>query len=248
MKELLVAALIVAGGVAWAELREWLPWIAKRIVSQAVSAIPIEDRERMQEELTAELTAIPGKISPIVFAFSVWWGFWRTTIIANIHISASQRTVRALDIALGNLMVMLLGPLLLMSMLATYLSGRGPILLAIRCVGQNNQEFGLLRFRTRDVRTGKRSPLGVFMWRTRLDRVPELINVICGEMSLVGPPPNNHRPPDYVLMDLRPGIVWLQTGSTYDADSFGKSTTKTITTYFRLICDALIAFFCNSKS
>lgn len=241
MKEFLIAALLVAGGIAWAELRDWLPWIAKRIISQAVSAISIDIRERMREELTAELAAIPGKISPLVFALSVWWGFWRTAIIEKLNISASQRAVRVVDIALGNIMVILVAPVLLLSMLATFLSGSGPTLLAIRCVGRNNKQFVLLRFRTRNPKTGDYSSIGLFMRKTRLDRLPELINVVRGEMSLVGPPPSKQRAPNYPLMDLRPGIVWFQTGSTYDADSFGKSTAKTLLTYFRLLYAGLVA-------
>lgn len=241
MKEFLIAAFVVASGVAWAELRDWLPWIAKRIISQAASAVPLGVRERMEEELTAELVAIPGKISPLVFALSVWWGFWRTAIFERLNISASQRAVRVVDIALSNLMVFFAAPALLVSTLATYLSCRGPALLAIRCVGRNNQEFALLRFRTCDSQTGEFSSVGLFMWRTGLARLPELINVVRGEMSLVGPPPSRHRPINYPLMKLRPGIVWFQAGSTHDADSYGKSTSKTMLTYFRLLYAAFIA-------
>lgn len=243
MKQLIIAALLIAGGVAWAELREWLPWIAKRILTQAVSAISINEQERMREELMAELAAIPGKISPLIFASSIWWSFWRTALIARLNVSASQHAVRMLDIALSYLMVILASPMIIISMLAIRLNFRQSAVLAIRCTGRNNQEFLLLRFRTRDPKTGARSSIGLFMWQTGLDRLPELVNVVRGDMSLVGPPPSRHRPSNYTFMNLRPGIVWFQAGSIHDPDSYGRSTFKTMMTYFRLLYAAVMATF-----
>lgn len=105
----------------------------------------------------------------------------------------------------------------------------GPVLLRTRRVGQNAQVFRLLKFRTmpdapgqHDVLISKDSyqritALGHVLRRTRLDELPQLINVMRGEMSLVGPrPPQPHYGADYPelyarVLRCRPGLTGLAT-------------------------------------
>jgi exopolysaccharide biosynthesis polyprenyl glycosylphosphotransferase len=101
--------------------------------------------------------------------------------------------------ALAGLVV--LSPIMLLLALAVRLTSRGPIIYRQVRVGHNNRLFEIYKFRTMRVdaeKDGVRwaarndprvTPLGGFLRRTHLDELPQLINVLKGEMSLVGPRP-----------------------------------------------------------
>ncbi len=109
---------------------------------------------------------------------------------------------RALDLAIALLALAILSPVLVVAALAIKLSGRGPILYRQRRVGKGGHEFELLKLRTMVLgsdpvgvgtivtRTDPRvTAAGRFLRRTSLDEVPNLINVLRGEMAIVGPRP-----------------------------------------------------------
>ena len=119
---------------------------------------------------------------------------------------------RAFDYAVAVLLVVACAPLLALLALIVKLSSRGPVLYVCRRVGLEEQEFRMFKFRTmyldaaqhqdeleseneadgalfklrRDPRV---TPVGAFLRRFSLDELPQLINVLRGEMSLVGPRP-----------------------------------------------------------
>ena len=235
MTELLLAALCLACGIAWAELREWLPLLARKVIAQAVAALPRETQERMHEELAAEVAIIPGKLSPFVFACSVWWGFWRTALIARADTSASRYALRMTDVVLSSLLVVWVAPMLALTLFATAIGSGVLGLRRTPCVGRNNVPFILFRFHTRNPRTGAETLCGRYVRRYALDWLPALFNVVRGEMSLVGPPPSGPRPATCRLLGFKPGLAWFRTGSWEDIDEFGKSAFKTLQTYFRVL-------------
>ncbi|MGO9273366.1 MAG: exopolysaccharide biosynthesis polyprenyl glycosylphosphotransferase [Terriglobia bacterium] len=109
---------------------------------------------------------------------------------------------RGLDVILASLGLLVLAPLMALIAVATRLSSPGPILFVQDRVGLNGRVFRMVKFRT--MRTGdpaendtrwtvpgdpRRTPLGRFLRRTNLDELPQLFNVLKGEMSLVGPRP-----------------------------------------------------------
>jgi len=110
--------------------------------------------------------------------------------------------------------IVALGPLLLALALAVRLSSPGPILFRQRRVGRDGQVFDLLKFRSMREQveddeflpsggaapggvegTDRRTPIGRWLRRSSLDELPQLFNVLRGEMSLVGPRPER---PEYV--------------------------------------------------
>lgn len=130
---------------------------------------------------------------------------------------------RAFDVvvALGGLV--LLAPLLICAAIAVKLTSRGPVLFHARRVGHRGREFSMLKFRSMRVTplgpaltsAGDRRITTVGRWlrRTKLDEVPQLINVLRGEMNLVGPRPED---PQFVVLynerqrrvlEIRPGIT-----------------------------------------
>ena len=244
MTELLLAALCLACGVAWTEFREWLPWIAKKIIAQAVAALPSLSRERMHEELAAELAVVPGRLSPLAFACSVWWGLWKTALLARAKSSASKYAVRLTDVVLGCILIVFAAPMLALTLLATALGSRTLGLRRTPCAGRNGEPFLLLRFHTRDPLTGQETTCGGFVRRSALEWLPVLFNVVRGDMSLVGPPPSGPRPPNCRLAGFKPGLAWFRSGSWEEVDDFGKSAFKTIQTYFRVLGEEItVALF-----
>ena len=116
-------------------------------------------------------------------------------------------TKRVEDLVLGSLMLALLLPLLALIALAIKLDSPGPVLFRQRRLGFNNQEFSIYKFRSMHHRPeaepgpGQFEPqakrndprvtrVGRFIRRTSIDELPQLLNVLQGSMSLVGPRPH----------------------------------------------------------
>lgn len=110
---------------------------------------------------------------------------------------------RALDISVSLVLLGLLAPLMLLVASAIRLESKGPIFFTQRRLGRGNQLFMVLKFRSMYVDTcdldGHRSTarddtrvtrVGQFIRATSLDELPQLLNVLRGEMSLVGPRPH----------------------------------------------------------
>lgn len=144
---------------------------------------------------------------------------------------AYARLKRALDVTLVALAA---GPALAVGVpvaVAVALRDGRPVLHRSRRLGRDRQEFTMLKFRTMgvgapDLRNPdgttwssaadpRVTPLGRVLRRTSLDELPQLINVLRGDMSLVGPrpsPPDSQggfRPEDFRRYDVRPGITGL---------------------------------------
>ena len=138
---------------------------------------------------------------------------------------------RAFDVTAATLGLVVLSPLLLGISVAVRCTSPGPALYRQERVGRNGKRFIMLKFRTMDVGaeessawTAKNDPrrtgVGVWLRRCSLDELPQLINVLFGSMSLVGPRPEQpsfdeafqKTIPDYAKRHrMRPGITgWAQ--------------------------------------
>lgn len=109
---------------------------------------------------------------------------------------------RAVDIITSLILLVLTWPLVVLAALAIRLSTPGPILLRQTRVGMNCEPFVLLKFRTMcvdaeqdgiprwaDQHDDRITSVGAFLRRTRIDEIPQLLNVLRGSMSFVGPRP-----------------------------------------------------------
>jgi lipopolysaccharide/colanic/teichoic acid biosynthesis glycosyltransferase len=137
---------------------------------------------------------------------------------------------RAVDVAVAAFVLVVLSPFLLAAMVAVRLDSRGPALYRQRRVGRNEREFAMLKLRTMaagsdPVGAGtavsgsdpRVTRVGRVLRRTSLDELPNLLNVIRGEMALVGPRPTipSHlayfHPHQHRRHAVRPGITgWAQ--------------------------------------
>ncbi len=132
---------------------------------------------------------------------------------------------RLFDITAAAAGLMILSPLLILCSLVVWLTSEGPVLFYQRRVGYRGRLFRILKFRTMVqgaealgptvvVANDRRlTPVGSFLRRAKLDELPQLFNVLLGEMSLVGPRPrvpsevNFDDPGEQVLWSARPGVT-----------------------------------------
>jgi lipopolysaccharide/colanic/teichoic acid biosynthesis glycosyltransferase len=144
------------------------------------------------------------------------------TQIASRLDSALKRTF---DVVLSSMLLVLLLPVWLVFCVAIKLESPGPVFYRARRVGWRGKTVRVLKFRKMyDGATGRAltesadprfTRLGRFLAKTKLDEVPQLLNVLRGEMSLVGPRPED---PSFVALHddayeqinaVRPGITGL---------------------------------------
>jgi lipopolysaccharide/colanic/teichoic acid biosynthesis glycosyltransferase len=137
---------------------------------------------------------------------------------------------RAFDVAVAALALAILSPVLLVAAIAIKLGSRGPVIYRQRRVGLGGVEFELFKLRTMVLGS---DPVGIgtavarndprvtaagrVLRRTSLDEIPNLINVLRGEMAIVGPRPtipaqvDDYTPHQRRRHEVRPGITgWAQ--------------------------------------
>lgn len=116
---------------------------------------------------------------------------------------------------IGLILLLTVLPLLLALAILVALSGPGPVFEIIECAGLQQVPFHRLHFRTRRGDTGEATSIGRFMLRFKLDPLPQLINLVRGEMALFGPSPMRMEFADYIgqhfpfyfhRFAVRPGI------------------------------------------
>jgi exopolysaccharide biosynthesis polyprenyl glycosylphosphotransferase len=137
--------------------------------------------------------------------------------LRNIDVKGWQFTLKyALDRIVAAVLLVVLAPLMLAAAAAVKLTSPGSVLFRQRRVGLDGQSFDLLKFRSMhigDKVTGfeliagmapggiegadRRTPIGKLLRRTFIDELPQLINVLRGEMSLIGPRPER---PEFVAL------------------------------------------------
>ncbi|MGR5503004.1 sugar transferase [Vibrio sp. DNB22_10_4] len=131
--------------------------------------------------------------------------------------------IRLLDFLIAFIGLALLWPVLLIVTIIGLFDTGSPVFVQER-VGRNKRPFNLIKFRTMSVDTesvashlASRSSitkLGAFLRKTKLDELPQLINVLKGDMSLVGPRPNLFNQTELIEVRERLGIYEVLPGVT----------------------------------
>jgi len=184
-------ARLVLGMLFAQQVKGSLPEYTARRARAAAGRLPEQLRERYEEEWLAELDAQREKpLSALRFARSLPKAARAISVQASgsIETETAMMLARVTDVLLAGLMLLLLAPLLGMLAALVRLGRGGRILDRSRAFGRGGAVIELFSFSTTDERTGCMSAVGRFLSRTDLDRLPVLINVIRGEIALIGPP------------------------------------------------------------
>jgi Undecaprenyl-phosphate glucose phosphotransferase len=169
------------------------------------------DHRRLIEDILSFLRILPVPIhlvpdenvarfiaSPATNVGHTW-----TTELKRAPLHSAERVLkRTIDIVGSILGLVLLSPLLLITTIAVKLDSKGPALFKQTRNGFNGREFKIVKFRTmhvledgHSIRQATRhdprvTPLGRWLRRTSIDELPQLLNVLWGDMSLIGPRPH----------------------------------------------------------
>ncbi len=136
---------------------------------------------------------------------------------------------RSFDIIACSIVLLVISPVLLLIAIIIKLNSSGPAFYIQTRIGKNRIEFRMIKFRSMTVDADRKGPLvtasgdsritpiGRILRRTKLDELPELWNVLKGDMSLVGPRPEvpryiEHYKPEWEhIFSVKPGITDLAT-------------------------------------
>lgn len=132
---------------------------------------------------------------------------------------------RLVDLVIGMVALIVLLPFILVIILVLYFLNDGKVFFTQNRIGKNNKEFKLIKFKSMNDRKDadgmllpdvkRLTPFGKFIRKTSLDELPQLINVLKGDMSIVGPRPLL---PEYLPYyneyhirrhEVRPGVTGL---------------------------------------
>jgi exopolysaccharide biosynthesis polyprenyl glycosylphosphotransferase len=204
------------------------------LLESRVSGIDVEDAIEIYERTTGKVAIEALRPSTLILSK----GF-------RNH-GAAEMTSRVVSVIIAAIGLILVSPLLLALALLVKIDSRGPVLFVQERAGRHGRPFGLLKFRTMHPCQDRPSEwvmdnihritrVGKHLRRFRLDELPQLINVLRGEMNLIGPrphPTSNHASfmehiAYYGLRStVRPGVTgWAQVRYGY-ANNLEEETEK----------------------
>jgi putative colanic acid biosynthesis UDP-glucose lipid carrier transferase len=190
--------------------RDFADFVRAHAISRVYLALPISTAPRI-EELLKELRDTTASVYfvPNIFAFDLVQprcveisGMPAFSICDSPLQGMSGFWKRAFDIVLALIALVFASPVLLAVALAIKQSSAGPILFKQRRYGLNGEEILVYKFRSMTVcedgpvvpqateKDSRVTPLGTFLRRTSLDELPQILNVLEGKMSFVGPRPH----------------------------------------------------------
>ena len=178
----------------------------EELLRAKMTGIRVEDATTMYERITGKILIDDLRPSWLIFS-------------DGFRVSRVNRLMkRTIDLALSIVMIVLALPLMLLTAAVIWLDDGGPVLYRQERVGENNRTFVLSKFRSmrKDAENGtpvwakdgddRITRIGRVIRKTRLDELPQLWNVIHGDMSFVGPRPE--RP--YFVEELSRAIPFYQ--------------------------------------
>jgi lipopolysaccharide/colanic/teichoic acid biosynthesis glycosyltransferase len=237
------------------EFLSWSPRLATWLVRRSVKRAPPHLRERLLEEWLADIDECPGRISKLFIALDTH----RAACLIGHQFRLpsisywSALSVRLFDVFVGILTLVYTAPPIILVIISIFIEtkGRGPIFWRALRIGLDGQQFYVIRFATlsapsnnhdEGVENNNRqmTKIGTIIRALRIDELPQLINVLKGEMSFVGPRPER---PEFVAIAtkhvdnylerfrVRPGITgYAQVNHPFvrSADDFKKKHTLDI--------------------
>lgn len=183
-------------------------------VNQVIIALPDARRSELVELITlCQRGQVDIKVYPDIFAYMAGdmnvddLGGTPLLTVRDIALRGWKLSLkRGLDVFGASMGLVILSPFMLLTALITWFQDRGPVFYTQERMGLDGRPFPMIKFRTMRVGADKMAdwtveddprvtPIGQFMRRTNWDEIPQLMNVLLGHMSLVGPRPEQ---PQYV--------------------------------------------------
>jgi exopolysaccharide biosynthesis polyprenyl glycosylphosphotransferase len=214
--------------------------IIEEKIEEVIIALDSSEHEKLKS-IVSRLSVFPVKIKLIPNMYDILSGSVKVNnIFGALLLEVSSETMpfwqqnvkRFIDITISLIAFILLIPLYIILMIGVKLSSKGPIFFLQERIGKNGKPFKIIKFRTMFLNAEKDgpqlsstndsriTPIGHIMRKLRLDEFPQFINVLLGDMSLVGPRPERQFyidkivkiEPQYLeLTKIRPGITsWGQ--------------------------------------
>ena len=214
--------------------------IIKEEIEEVIIAIEPSEHENINRiindlyNLQVRIKVIPDMYNILTGSVKMTSIFGALLIEVNPEIMPAwqKSTKRVLDIIFSTIAIILLLPIYLFLTITVKYSSKGPILFKQKRIGRHRKEFNIYKFRSMINNAEKNgpqlssstdpriTPIGKFMRKTRLDEIPQFINVLKGEMSIVGPRPERQfyinqimeKAPHYRHLEkVKPGITsWGQ--------------------------------------
>ena len=169
----------------------------------------------------------------------------------------SNRSRRIFDVVVAAVGLIASSPFMAISAVAVRVSSPGPILHRAQRVGLHGTHFTLLKFRTMVVGASSQGPgitagsdaritrVGRLLRRSKLDELPQLWNVLVGDMSIVGPRPEDKRyvvtytPEQMRVLDAKPGITGPASVEYRDEESILAAAEDLDVAYARVMAEKL---------
>ncbi|MFO1051703.1 MAG: TIGR03013 family XrtA/PEP-CTERM system glycosyltransferase [Planctomycetota bacterium] len=211
--------------VALEERRGTLP--VQQLLALRMAGILVEEKEAMYERITGKIAVQSLRPSYLIFG----GGFQK-------HTSAVVAK-RIIDILISVIGLLLALPICLVTALLIKLDSKGPVFFSQERVGEGGSTFHVHKFRTMRTDAEAAGPqwaskndsrvtrIGRFLRKSRIDEIPQMLNVLTGKMSFVGPRPErpvfveelSQKIPYYPLRHtLKPGLTgWAQVNHPYGA-------------------------------
>ena len=240
----IVLALLVAivGGFMTDEVGAWFRWLHRAVRRRAVARLPEKCSARYEEEWESAIEGIPGEILKLIYSVDLLRAAFRIRRAAQKgSLGAVEFFLlfkRVFDTVFSTLVLALFSPVLMAIAIAIKFDSRGPVFYTSERIGKKGVVFRCIKFRTMvrdaDTRRGeimhmnerddvlfkvsndpRITRLGRFLRKYSFDELPQFINVLRGEMSIVGPrPPLAGEVRKYDLdhlcrLDVTPGITGL---------------------------------------
>lgn len=203
-------AFAVGQSLLSGEVRAWVPHLARRLVRSAARQLPPDARERYERDWLAELAAWEDRpLSALVKAAHIRWAANGIRgSLCGVSVSG-DRLKRVFDLSIALVALFILLPVLLGIAISIKLDSRGPVFVRVPRAGRDDASFPLFQFRSMHVdmtsrlegndsddgimfkirRDPRLTRLGHTLRRFGLDQLPQLFNVLRGDMSIVGPRP-----------------------------------------------------------